>query len=392
MHRLQYTSTDDAQVDANILPLSFKVPGRIAKLYVSEGDAVSRGQKLAELDSTDYTLAAAAAEARLDAVRLDLEKARAQLELTRTTTDIRVLETTTSLDQVEGGVSISATRRDVNLDNLRSAVSRAEINVQAAREWVNQVAPLLDQALVDQGRAARLFQSGVVSAESAERARTQAEVLQGRLAQARQSHADAKKQLDAARNNLRSAQIDTLQVGIAENDRHKAGLALDLSRDQRDKQIRMAETAVKTLEARVRELEAGRDAARQALADTVLISPARGVVAKKLSLAPEVVAAGKPVLFVVDTSDIWVAANIEEKHLGNIRATVTFDVLPGKTFRGRVRTIGAAANSKFSLIPSGNTSGTFIKVSQRVPIKISLQGDVSRLKPGTNAVVSIKND
>jgi len=394
--RMNYTSTDDAQVDADIIPLSFKVPGRISGIFVGESQEVNKGQKIAELDSTEYRIALDQAQARLDMARGDLEKARAALELTRSSADIGVRQSKTSLGQVRDSVDISATQREINLTSLEAQVERAKINLENAGLAIDEIVPLEAQARKDLERAESLKDSGVISEEQYEKTKTNAETLASRLSRARRGEADAQKQLEIAESNLQAAQIDNLRVGIAERDRKKAGLALELSEDQKERNVVMAETAVRSLEARVRELEAGVERAQVALGDTVITSPVNGIAAKQISLPAEIVPAGKPVFFVVDSDSLLVRANIEEKYLGRFDtgspATVTIDAIPGEKFEGEVDTVGAAANSKFSLIPASNPSGQFIKVTQRIPVKIMLSGDLSRLKPGMNAIVSIKND
>jgi membrane fusion protein (multidrug efflux system) len=184
-------------------------------------------------------------------------------------------------------------------------------------------------------------------------------------------------------------------LGIAEQDREKANLALTLSKEQQAEEVQMAEFAVESLRARIEELEADVEQAGISLSETTIFSPVDGVVAKKISMHSEIVPSGKPVCFVVDTNSVYVSANIVEKRLKNFRvgskAIVTIDALPGKRFEGVVDKIGAATNAKFSLIPQSNPSGQYIKVAQRIPVRIALSGDLSELKPGMSAVVSIRN-
>ena len=393
--RMNYTTTDDAQVDADIIPLSFKVPGRISEVFVKEGDTVTKGQKIAALDDTDYKLALRQARARLDMARSELEKQETELALTRTSSDIGVRQSKTSLGQEEDSVSISSTQRELNLTSLKAQVDRARINLDSAILAVSEIEPLVEQAKNDFERAENLFHSGVISEEQHEKTETNKKSLESRLSQAQKRKEDAKKQLDVAESNLKAEQIDDLRVGIARQGHKKADLALELSRDEQARKVAMAETEVHSLEAHIRELKAGLEQAETALKETVMVSPVHGIAARKLSLSAEIVQAGKPVYFLVDRGDVYVEANIEEKYLGRFgigsEATVTIDALPGKKFKGRVVTIGAAANSKFSLIPASNPTGQFIKVTQRIPVKIRVSGDLSRLKPGMNAIVSIKN-
>lgn len=393
--RFTWTSTDDAQVDADLLPISFKVPGRIVRIDVGEGDLVRAGQILAELDDTDYRLALGQAEARLAAVSSDLRKAESSLSLTETRTRIGVLQSGASLGQFEGSVTITSTQQAVNFDKLNKDLERAEINLDRVRERYGEAQALADQAERDFARAEGLYNSGVLSKEQYERSRTNADSMKARLAQAGQEKSDAEKQVETARSNLRAAKIDTARTDISEQDVRKANLALDLSKKQQREEVSIAETTVEGLRAQVRAAEAAAELARVALRETRIVSPVDGIVAKKISLPSEIVPAGKPVFFVIDTGSLRVTANIEETNLIHVRAgykaRVTVDALPGRTYKGVVKTIGAASNSKFSLIPASNPSGQFIKTTQRIPIRIHLSGDLSDLKPGMNVVVAIKN-
>jgi len=396
IHRLNYTSTDDAQVNADLIPVSSKVQGRVQNIFVSEGDQVKAGQKIAELDPTDFKLALDKAEAKLESARQDLEKAQSSLELTRSRTHITVLQSTSSLGQVEGGVSISSTQQDINLVKLEKDVERAQINLQRAEDALNEVQPQEEQARTDRDRAQTLYEGGVISKGQWEQADTHASVMKERLAQAEQGKADAEKQLELAQNNLQSATIDKTRLEIARQDREKADLALSLSKEQQAEEVKMAELTVQGLVAHIKELEADAAQAKSALGETTIYSPVDGIVAKKISLSAEIIAPGRPICFVIDTNKMWITANIVEKYLRNFRvgskASVTIDALPGKTFEGEVTTIGVATNAKFALIPQTNPTGQFIKVAQRVPIKITLSGDLTGLKPGTSAIVSIKNE
>ncbi len=395
-HRLNYTSTDDAQVNADILPISFKVPGRIKAILVSEGDQVKAGDKIAELDATDYELALKETQASLEVARRNLDKAQSALELTRTRTSIGVMQSSSSLDQVEGSVSISSTQQDINLVRVQKDVERAEINLNRAEDALGEVRPVEEQARTDLARAEKLYSEGVISKEQWEQAQIHAETMKSRLAQSEQGREDAAKQLEVAENNLQSAEIDQERLNIAEQDREKANLALTLSKEQQQEEVKMAELEVERLTASVSELETRLEQSQVALDEAVIYSPVDGIIGKKISMDSEIVPSGKPVVFLVDTGDFWVSANIIEKQLKNFqvgsKASVTVDAIPGVVFDGEVITIGAATNAKFALIPQSSPSGQFIKVAQRIPVKIALSGNLSGLKPGMSAVVSIKND
>jgi len=136
------------------------------------------------------------------------------------------------------------------------------------------------------------------------------------------------------------------------------------------------------------------------LANTRVTAPLKGVVARRWVLPGEVVQAGQPIFALYDLADLWVTANFEETSIGRIhagdRVTIVVDAYPGRAVTGTVRWIGAAAASQFSLIPPNNASGNFTKVTQRVPVRISIDrsapgtGDPPTLLPGLSVEVSIR--
>lgn len=395
VHRLAYTVTEDAQIDADLLPVSSKASGRVIRYYVSEGDEVKAGQLLAEIDPTDYELALERARAGLEIATRELEKAQSGLTLTNASSDFGVRQSQTSLDQVSDSVSISSTQREVNLNKLKKDNERAQLSLQRARDRYDEVRALGDQTLKDLERAESLYKSGVVSKAQLDQARTNADAAANRLAQAGQDKEDAGKQLDIARGNLRSALVDTRKLNIAGMDKTKAALSLGLSKTQRSENAKTARASVGSLRAKVRDMRAAVKQAEVLLRETRVLSPVKGVVAKKTTAKTEFAPAGKPLCFIIDTSNVWVSANIEETFLKKIvlgaNASIAVDAIPGKTFHGKVSMIGSAANSRFSLIPQSNPSGQFIKVTQRLPIKVIISGDTSSLKPGMNVEVEITN-
>lgn len=391
--RINYTASDDAQIDGDLLPISSKVSGRIARLLVKEGDPVKRGQLIALIEDRDYKLALERAEAGLEMARRDLDKAEAALALTQGRFDIGVLQSEAGIDQADGDVAISSTRKIVNKTKLIKDVQRAEINTDRVQKRLDEVQALADQSRIDYDRADNLYRGGVVSKAQHDLASTGLETARDRVAQAEQELEDARKSVEIARNNLDSAAIDDSQVAIARKNRVKADLSLSLSQNQIE-EVKAADNTVSGLRAKVRDMQAAVKQARLNLKEVRIVSPVDGFVAKKISQQYEIVPSGKPIYFILDSSSLWVTANIEETNLHyirmNSRAKVTVDAAPGREWRGRVYFIGKASNAKFSLIPQGNTTGQFIKVTQRISIKIKLDGDTSGLQPGMNAVIVIK--
>lgn len=190
--------------------------------------------------------------------------------------------------------------------------------------------------------------------------------------------------------------ISAQQRDAAETERAVAQAALNAAREKLS--LVMAGNRAETIaaaEAQVKQAEAAVEMSKLNITNTEILAPTDGVVALKSANAGEMVTAGQPIVTVTDLSDIWINARIEETKIGRIKIgqTVEFTVdgYPGKKFSGRVMEIGTATGSVFSLIPTENASGNFTKITQRIPIKISLPADSDVVfRPGMSVVVKIK--
>jgi multidrug resistance efflux pump len=153
--------------------------------------------------------------------------------------------------------------------------------------------------------------------------------------------------------------------------------------------------SIAVAEAQVKQAQAGLEASRISVDNTVILAPTDGVVAQKASNAGEMVTAGQPIVAITDLADTWVTARIEETKIGRIKigqaVEFTVDGYPGRKFTGTVTEIGTATGSVFALIPNENASGNFTKITQRIPVKISLPTDSDVVfRPGMSVVVKIK--
>lgn len=220
--------------------------------------------------------------------------------------------------------------------------------------------------------------------------------LQADLARARANIDFSKQSAELARVNLGLAKDDYTRAKAQFDDRiisvqqfDHAGKAVDLARAKYD----MAGAAVKEAEAELNVIETKLD-------NTKIVAPSPGVVARRWVVSGDVVAPGEPILTTFDLQDLWITANFEETKISSIKVgypvKISVDSYSGHDFEGRVLLIGAATAAQFSLIPPNNASGNFTKVTQRVPVKISItsaEQDASKdrisLIPGMSVVVRI---
>lgn len=223
--------------------------------------------------------------------------------------------------------------------------------IQQAQAVVEQAAANLANAEKNQQRMDQLYKSGAVSAQQRDYADTERTVAQAALAAAQEK----------------------LSLAMAGN---------------------RAET-ITAAEAQVKQVQAAADTSKINLANTEITAPTDGVVAQKSVNAGEMVAAAQPIITLTDLGDTWINVRVEETKIGRIKlgqqAEFTVDGYPGRKFTGTVTEIGTATGSVFALIPNENASGNFTKITQRIPIKISLPSDSDVVfRPGMSVVVKIR--
>lgn len=324
-----FVSTNNAYVRGDILTVGAKIPGRLLGMYVGVGDAVKPGQLLGELDAAEIKIQLKQAEANLAA-------ARAALGSSEATVTLQQAQTVGQEAQAAAGVQAALRQADA----ARVAAVRTES---------------------DFNRLTALFREGGVS---------------------RQQYDTARAAMDTARAQVRAAEA---QVRAA-----RATEAIAVSGET---QVQVRKKAVEASQAQIAQAEAAVAAARQQLANTRLVAPVAGVVAKKNLMGGEMVQPGQAIAEVVDPTSVYIEAMIDETAIARVRpgesVRVDVDAYPGQHFKGTVALIGAATGSEFALIPQNNASGNFTKVVQRLPVKIAVENPDQRLKPGMSAQVAI---
>jgi len=391
--RWHYVSTDDAQVKSNLISLSAKVPGRIAKLLVEEGDSVQPGQVLLQLDKEDYAAALAQARANLEAVKKELVKATTQLSLTKErvwqgigVAQASLQEAKESLKFAEEDASLEATRVD-------KEIARARANYQAAQAKVLEAKATMENAYKEFNRVQELFQQNYVAENARDAAVTAWQVTESKYKVALENEREALSQLELAEANQRSNKLKQQNIRISEQILRKSKLHLVLAQEE-EKQILLQERTIDLLRAKVQEAAAAFRLAEIRFQETTISSPIQGVVSKRLADRGQMVQPGQSLLVVNDPADKWVVANVEETKVRRVspaaKVKIEVDAFPGQTFSGRVEFIGAATLSEFALLPAENPSGNFVKITRRLPVRISVKDSQNKLKPGMMVVVAIE--
>ncbi len=327
--RYTHVHTDDARIDGEVITVSSRVSGWLTELNVIEGDIVTKGQVLAQVDSRDSLLQQEVLQTKLRSIESQMAVVRAQF------------------GQVD-----AETLGKVQSDTNRLVAAEAEVSSLEVQ---------LKQSQFDYERARELTAQKWLSQQAMERARTT-------LQQAREQHRKAIAEVAAARGILSSASGSRRQLQVLE------GQVLVLARQADEIRAEMKRKEVD-------------------IADRTIVSPTDGRIVMTFVRKGEHVSVGQRILMFHDPSRIWIEANIKETDVGlvepGMKANIRVDAYRGLKFEGKVHRIGQAATSKFALLPDPNPSGNFTKITQRLPVRILLDEVDPRLRPGMMVEVDI---
>ena len=393
LYSLHHVYTDDARVKGTLITISAEVAGRLVTLAVEEGQRIRQGDLLAQLQQDEYQAQVALHSAALEAAQSQLASAEADLALTRTLAEGQIQRSDAVLGTSRS--QLAEAEKGAKLEEQRTVANLREkgANVEEARARLTGAKAALDKAAADLDRAKQLAKDGVVAAERLDQAVAayDSAVAQQQSAQETLNRALALVQMaqaESRRVQLSLDQVQTQQHKVRESEALK-GLAI--AERQR---VKMKDDVVKNLRAKVKEVEAQLSLARLRLAETTITSPIGGVVSQTIADAGERVQPGQPIMVVNDPRDVWISANIEETHIRKVRegqpVTITVDAYPRQTFHGQVTQLGAATRSEFALIPAGSASAHFIKVTQRLPVRVAVENPDGLLKPGMMVEVGIR--
>jgi membrane fusion protein (multidrug efflux system) len=370
-------STDDAEIDGHIIPISPKVGGTVLAVNVKDNQYVEAGTVLVQIDPADYRIALERAQADWADAQAMARAAGASVPIEFTTTGSQLSTAQANVQNAAAGVAVAGKEIDVAKAKLNSAQARlreAEANATKAAKDLGRMKQLVAKDEISEQQydatvaAAAATNASVESARAAVAEADQGvHVAESRLAQARDMTAEAQA-------GARSAQTAPQQVAVI-RDRAAAS------------------------EAKAQQAKAAVDQAQLNLQYATIKAPVSGVVSKKSVEVGQIVQSGEPLLALVPLEDIWVTANFKETQLKKMRvgqrAIISVDAFGGHKFKGHVESIAAATGAKFSLLPPENASGNYVKVVQRVPVKMVLEKGEDpehHLRPGmsVNPTVYIK--
>ena len=367
-------STDDAQVDGHITPIASKVYGRVAEVLVDDNQAVKAGQVLVKVDPADYQAAVDQAKAAL--ALAEGEARSAGVDVPRTSETVN--SGTSSAQAQLLGAQADLARAAATYEQAQTAdLAVAEANVEKSR--ANS-----ELARADLERYKPLMEKGEISKQQYDAAKANADATASALVADEQRLAQAGRNVDISRAQLESAKARVAQ----------ASAGVD-SAEADKKRVAMRSADAEAKAAAVARARAQLDAAQLNLSYSNIVAPVDGVATHKSVEPGQIVQAGQGLLVVVPLNNVWVTANFKETQLRNMKpgqkAYVKVDTY-GKTFPGHLDSIAGATGAVLSLLPPENATGNYVKVVQRIPVKIVLEAippDVAILRPGMNVEATV---
>ncbi len=331
-------STDDAQVTADLVPLGARVAGQIMQVAIRENQLVKAGDLIGKIDDADYIARVKQAEAEVESARAQEDQAQAQVEIVTATSTGNL----SSAKAAYSGSSVGVASADAQVASARAQIVRSEADAHKAETDLN--------------RAKELHAANAVPQERVDNAKSAFDSAEAGLAQAR-------AQLTAAEEGKRGA------IALVSEAAGRVAQSAPISA-----QIAAARANRELTQARTRGAEVALELAKLQLSYTRILAPTDGIASKLSVHEGQLVSAGQPIVALIPTGT-YVIANFKETQLAKIRvgarAELSLDAYPHRSFAGKVESISGGTGASFSLLPADNASGNFVKVVQRVPVRIA---------------------
>jgi membrane fusion protein (multidrug efflux system) len=396
-HYRSHVSTDDAYVEGTVATVSAKVSGHIVELLVDDNKPVKKDDLLLRIDDRDYRARLEQARAAVGIAESRLRAATARVAMTRDSASGQMAQAQAQTmsaesaqraarDAMESSRAVVASRR-ANLGAAQAELERAQAAWTRAKQELDRAATLVRQDLV----AKRDHDQAVTDERSAEAA---VRVAEQRIVQAQRELAGAEADL-----KIRDTGYEPQQIGVVMAEARAANARANrINAEAAQQEVRVREAERELAAAQLKEALADLAVAELNIEHTRVKAPVDGVVAKRTVEMGQIVQMGQPLLAVVPLHEVWVVANFKETQLAGVKpglaATIEVDGVPGKTYHGTVDSIAAGTGARFSLLPPENATGNWVKVVQRVPVKIRLDSkEVARphtLRAGMSSHVTIK--
>jgi membrane fusion protein, multidrug efflux system len=354
-----YESTDDAQVDGHVNSISARITGHVIKLNVEDNQYVQAGTVLVEIDPADYQVAYDRAKADFEDAQAAAVAAGVSVPITSVNTSSQVSATEADVNSAKAGIQVAQQQ----FEAAKAQLQQAEANNVKVQNDLVRYKQLVDKQEISQQQYDTAIAAAKASAAEVEAARATADAAQQQVTQ-------AQGRLIQAQANWRYANTAPKQIQVI-----RARATSALAEAQRKK--------------------ADLDQAQLNLQYTKIIAPVNGIVSDRTVEVGQNVAPGQELLKVINLDDVWITANYKETQLRKMRvgqkASIEVDA-NGRTYNGKVDSIAGASGARFSLLPPENATGNYVKVVQRIPVKIVLDpgsNNDHQLRPGMSVIPKV---
>jgi membrane fusion protein (multidrug efflux system) len=379
LYAMTHQSTDDAYIDGNVIQVSPKVAGYIAKMYVKDNQEVKAGDLLAEIDPRDFQNRLDQARALLDASRARHQSAESSIALIKKTSTATVEEASAAAQSAASGVQAARAQvvaAEGRLGQARAAVITALANAEQARSEVTAAEAERNWAQAEAQRYQLLLERDEISRQRVDQAQTQLQTAQARLQAAQQKLSATVAQVSEARATEKAVGggLEQAQSGVAVAKANVAEAHGKLTAaGAAPQQIAVSQAEARNAGASIEQTQAAVEQAELELSYTKILAPETGRVTRKAVEAGSYAEVGQALMAIVP-GDVWVTANFKETQLEDIKVgqsvEVSVDSYPRTIFKAHVDSIQAGTGARFSLLPPENATGNFVKVVQRIPVKI----------------------
>src|SRR5436190_10645687 len=354
-----YESTDDAQIDGHINSVSARVSGHVVKLNVEDNQYVEKGTLLVEIDPVDYEVA-------VERARADYADAQAQAIAAGINVPVTDVSTSSQVSSAQANVSntksgIAAARQ--NLDAAKAQVAQAEANNAKAQSDLVRYKQLVDKQEISLQQYDQVVAAAKAGAANVAAARAAADAAAAQIEQAQSKTAQAEADLRTAQTAPQTMQATRARAASAQ-----------ATADRKKAELRQAELNL--------------DYAK-------IVAPVTGIVTNRTVEVGQNVQVGAEMMKIIPLEDLWVTANFKETQLKEMKpgqaATISVDA-NGKKYKGHVDSVAGASGARFSLLPPENATGNYVKVVQRIPVKVVFEPGETKahdLRPGMSVTPKV---
>ncbi len=358
-----YEDTDDAQINGHLIQISSRIAGQVVKVYVDENTEVKAGDPICDLDPRDFEVAVQQDEANLQAAEAAYESAKVNVPITGISTGSNLRSTSSDVEGAQAQVAASQQQ----LTGAIAQIAQADANYKKAKLDLERYTPLVEKDVISKQQ----FDQAVATAEADKAA----------LDNAKANEAAARAQVKVAQDRVKQAQ--------AQHENALSG----------PQQVAAQKARADQAAAQVQQARAELEQAKLNLSYTKIVAPEAGIITRKSVEINQNVSVGQNLMTLVSLDDIWITANFKETQLRLMKAgqtgEITVDAYGGRKYDVKVKQIGGATGSVLSLFPPENATGNYVKVVQRIPVRLDLvdakkeNGD-HLLRPGMSVEPKIR--